>query len=86
MYVWSVSEEHFVRVPALFKLYMLVDSIVGIHNQTLLVLQAGSQEFLFEMSPSAVTPLSSLTVKVGESAVFTCRICGRPRPYRHMDV
>ncbi|WAR10956.1 TRIO-like protein [Mya arenaria] len=78
MYVWSVSEEHFVRVPALFKLYMLVDSIVGI--------QAGSQEFLFEMSPSAVTPLSSLTVKVGESAVFTCRICGRPRPYRHMDV
>ncbi|WAR10934.1 hypothetical protein MAR_036010 [Mya arenaria] len=62
------------RVPALFKLYMLVDSI------------AGSQEFLFEMSPSVVTPLSSLTVKAGESAVFICRICGRPYPYRHMDV
>ncbi|WAR10797.1 KALRN-like protein, partial [Mya arenaria] len=49
-------------------------------SQTLLVLQAGSQEFLFEMSPSLVTPLSSFTVQAGESAVFTCRICGHPRP------
>ncbi|WAR10793.1 LOW QUALITY PROTEIN: KALRN-like protein [Mya arenaria] len=43
-------------------------------------MRARSQEFLFEMSPSVATPLSSLTVKAGESAVFTCRICGRPRP------
>ena len=39
-----------------------------------------SQDFMYEMSPSVHTPLTSLTVQAGGVAEFTCRICGRPRP------
>ncbi|XP_053386213.1 kalirin-like isoform X3 [Mercenaria mercenaria] len=39
-----------------------------------------NQDFMFEMSPSVHAPLKSLTVQAGDVAVFTCRICGRPRP------
>ncbi|XP_052236412.1 kalirin-like [Dreissena polymorpha] len=39
-----------------------------------------SQDFLYEMSPSVTVPLENLTAQAGDVAVFTCRICGRPRP------
>ena len=39
-----------------------------------------SQDFMLEMTPSVNSPLRNLTVQANEVAVFTCRICGRPRP------
>jgi triple functional domain protein len=32
------------------------------------------------VAPSIMVPLRDVTVHVGDTAVFTCRVCGRPRP------
>ena len=49
-------------------------------TRVFLLLQMTNQDFMFEMSPSVHTPLKSLRVQAGDVAVFTCRVCGRPRP------
>ncbi|WAR10947.1 KALRN-like protein, partial [Mya arenaria] len=47
---------------------------------------AGSQEFLFEMSPSLVTPLSSFYSAGGRERSVYMSDMRSPAPYRHMDV
>src|SRR5688572_20260849 len=37
-------------------------------------------DFIFEVAPSFLQPLSTMSVVVGGTAVIKCRICGRPRP------
>ena len=37
-------------------------------------------DFMYEMSPSIHTPLTDVMVQAGDTAILTCRICGRPRP------
>ncbi|KAL3855028.1 hypothetical protein ACJMK2_014258 [Sinanodonta woodiana] len=39
-----------------------------------------SPDFMYEMSPSVHTPLTSITVQAGDTATLMCRVCGRPRP------
>ncbi|XP_052674047.1 kalirin-like isoform X2 [Crassostrea angulata] len=39
-----------------------------------------SHDLLYEMVPSVLQPLTPITVQAGDTAVLTCRICGRPRP------
>lgn len=43
-------------------------------------LQIWSHDLLYEMVPSVLQPLTPLAVQAGDTAVLTCRICGRPRP------
>ncbi|KAJ8320614.1 hypothetical protein KUTeg_002201 [Tegillarca granosa] len=42
--------------------------------------KAIQQDLLYEMSPTVHQPLTSAIVQAGDTAVLTCRICGRPRP------
>ena len=37
-------------------------------------------DLLYEVAPLFKQDLSSVVVDVGGTAVFTCRVCGRPRP------
>lgn len=42
--------------------------------------QMAYSDYMYEMSPSVHTPLTSIMVQAGDTAILTCRICGRPRP------
>lgn len=44
------------------------------------VSQVWSHDLLYEMVPSVLQPLTPITVQAGDTAILTCRICGRPRP------
>ena len=46
----------------------------------LLLLQMPFSDYMYEMSPSVHAPLTSIMVQAGDTAILTCRICGRPRP------
>ncbi len=37
-------------------------------------------DFSYEVPPIVQQPLISVTVQAGDTAVLTCKICGRPRP------
>ncbi|XP_021366305.1 triple functional domain protein-like isoform X1 [Mizuhopecten yessoensis] len=37
-------------------------------------------DLLYEMSPTVYQPMVNVTVQAGDTAILTCRVCGRPRP------
>ena len=43
-------------------------------------IQMPFSDYMYEMSPSIHAPLTSIMVQASDTAILTCRICGRPRP------
>ena len=44
------------------------------------ILQHYSSEFNFESAPLFSVPISDVVLRVNETATFTCRVCGKPKP------
>ena len=61
----------------------LCAKIFGVHlcqGVAFLCVQLLDPDFIFEVAPSILQPLSTVSVPVGGTAVIKCRVCGRPRP------
>ncbi len=49
-------------------------------KSTLDCLQIVVPDFLYELAPTFQRPLMDAVVEAGDTVMFTCKVCGRPRP------